>query len=378
MPRKNYRRFRGIRQRLLRWYDHYRRDLPWRRTRDPYAIWIAETMLQQTRVQVMIPYYQRFLRTIPTLEHLNRASLEWVLTLWSGLGYYQRPKNLKRATRIIFQKHQGKIPRKFEILRSLPGIGDYTAGALMSIAFHRPIPALDGNARRVLKRIFNIGKERELRECAELLVSRSRPGQFNQALMDLGATICRVRDPRCSQCPLAQVCIVRASGRIDARLTSPAKRTSQIIEWPLAIIRRDARILVRRRTGRGILNGLWEVPGGERKKRESLKASLLRHLGELGDRVNSSSLIGEIRHSITYRRIRAPLFLCNLSHSGELPLSQSEWRWLSTHRLHQYPLSSLSLKAVKILSAYESTSGSALLSQKRDGIPFGAKDQNIF
>jgi A/G-specific adenine glycosylase len=326
-----------IRRGLLRWYDQNRRDLPWRRTRDPYAIWIAETMLQQTQVKTVLPYYRRFLKAFPTLETLDRAPKEKVLALWSGLGYYRRAENLKNAARTILRRHRGKIPQEFDSLRALPGVGPYTAGALMSIAFDQAYPALDGNARRVLTRIFNVNTERELREIGKRLVPPSRPGHFNQALMELGSTICLARDPNCPICPFAQSCAARRSGRFQLKQPSSAKRKIKKVEWPLAVIQNGRKILLRRRPPGGILGGLWEVP-------------LVRHLSGLGEQVKPSSFIGEIRHNITCFRIRAPLFVFTCSNHKKIRLPHSRWRWFSLSSLSGHPLSSLSLKAIRLLT----------------------------
>ncbi len=342
-----------IRQKLLRWYDQHRRDLPWRRTQDPYAIWVAETMLQQTQVKTVLPYYRRFLRAVPTLQALNRAAKENILALWSGLGYYRRAINLKRAAQKIIDEHGGKIPQEFNALRALPGIGPYTAGALMSIAFNQPYPALDGNARRVLTRLFNVKEEKSLGKISTQLVSLSRPGHFNQALMELGSRICLPQDPVCSRCPLAQFCMARRSGDFSrqksGKALSPAKRRAKKVEWPLVVIRHKREILLRRRPPGGLLAGLWEVPGGERKKREPLKTALTRHLNGLGEKVSAPSLIGEIRHSITHRNIRAPVFVwTHDTNATKPPLTAPGWRWVSLASLPRYPLSSLSLKAIKL------------------------------
>jgi len=188
---------RQIRRSLLRWYDKTRRDLPWRHTHDPYAVWIAETMLQQTQVKTVLPYYRRFLGIFPTLKSLDRAPKEKVLALWSGLGYYRRAENLKEAARILASKYGGTLPRDYKALLQLPGVGPYTAGALMSIAFKQRYPALDGNAKRVISRLLNLRTEGKVSEGAWQLVPRSRPGHFNQALMELGSGICHPKNPSC-------------------------------------------------------------------------------------------------------------------------------------------------------------------------------------
>lgn len=336
-----------VRNRLLAWYRKNRRDLPWRRTRDPYAIWIAETMLQQTQVGTVLPYYRRFLKAFPTVRALDRASRENTLALWSGLGYYRRAENLRRAARIIVQKHRGKLPRDFDSLRALPGIGPYTAGALMSIAFNRPYPALDGNARRVLSRIFQVKGEKGLCAIGGELSSCDRPRELNQALMELGATVCVAQGPACPVCPVEQFCAARSSGRLPKKRPSATKRRIASVQWPLLVIRNNGKVLLRRRALSGLLAGLWEIPGGEKRKKEKLRAALARHLNGPGWIVDDSSRVGEVRHNITYRRIRAPVFL--LSQSTR-PRPGPGWRWVSLSSLKRYPLSSLTLKAIKLVA----------------------------
>lgn len=323
-----------IRRGLLRWYQKNRRDLPWRRTRDPYAIWVAETMLQQTQVRTVLPYYRRFLKVFPTVEALDRASKEKVLALWSGLGYYRRVENLKRAARIIARQHGGKIPRELPSLRALPGVGAYTAGALMSIAFNRPYPALDGNARRVLTRLFGVKGEKEIYAIASRAACCARPGEWNQALMELGATHCAARDPRCPTCPVSRFCNAWSSGQWPRKDLSTGNRRVEKVQWPLVVIQKKQKVLLRRRPAAALLGGLWEIP------------PLTRHLNGLGSLVDHSFLVGEVRHSITHRRIRAPVFLL-FQPKKEIRPGRG-WRWVPLSSLRRYPLSSLSLKAIKL------------------------------
>ncbi len=343
--------FNHIRRSALRWFDKNQRDLPWRRTKDPYAIWVAETMLQQTQVSTVLPYYLRFMRTVSTIASLDRAPMEKILALWSGLGYYRRARQLKKAARTLMEEHRGKIPRDFASLGALPGIGPYTAGAIMSIAFNRRYPALDGNARRVLSRVFSLSSERELREAATRLVSPSRPGHFNQALMEIGAILCLPQHPRCPRCPIARFCDALKFDRFQPKAPLRAKRKIQRVEWPLVVLQRERKILLRQRPAGGLLGGLWEIPGGERKKRETLKSALLRHLNGSGEQMEHCSRIGEIRHAITHRKIRAPIFFSSCSKkNGRDPLPYRKWRWVSISALCRYPLSSLTLKAVRMVA----------------------------
>ena len=353
MPQKN---FSSIRRKLLLWYDKNRRDLPWRRSRDPYAIWVAETMLQQTQVATVAPYYERFLENFPTVDALARAPLKKVLALWSGLGYYRRARNLKVAARILVRRHGGCLPTNYDDLLALPGVGDYTAGALMSIAFQKPYPAIDSNARRVLGRLFNSTGEKKLNAAAAELVSRSRPGQFNQGLMELGATLCTPNSPLCIECPIALECAARLSDRAAKETAPQTRQATRQVTWPLAVVRRRGKILLRRRSAGGILAGLWELPGGELGGHKSTRAYLKRHLRELHGALESELHIGEFRHSITDRRIRSPLYLFDIRRNTELTRPGPNWRWVSPASLRGYPVSSMTLKALRILAAHEKSS----------------------
>jgi A/G-specific adenine glycosylase len=342
-----------IRRKLLRWYDKHRRDLPWRRTSDPYAIWIAETMLQQTQVATVAPYYERFLRALPTVRALDRAPLRKVLALWSGLGYYRRAENLKKSAREIVRNHGGHLPDDYHALLALPGVGDYTAGALLSIAFQKSYPAIDGNAHRVLYRLFTPKDDTELRQAARRLVPRSRPGYFNQGLMELGATICLAKDPRCPRCPLAAHCATRAMGRQAKHFRIKKSALIRDIEWPLAILRQDRKVLLRQRMRKGLLAGLWEFPGDEKTAGKGLRQSLATQLEELSLPLRPWRCIGKFRHSITNRKIRSSVYLIDFPEGMNFRLPNRRWRWLSPASLKEFPVSSMAFKAAKILANHE-------------------------
>ncbi|MBM4260269.1 MAG: A/G-specific adenine glycosylase [Deltaproteobacteria bacterium] len=353
MPANN---FAPLRRKLLRWYDAQRRDLPWRRTRDPYAIWISETMLQQTQVATVIPYYERFMKAFPTPALLAQAPLKKVLTLWSGLGYYRRAENLQRAAETIAREHGGELPNRYDALRALPGVGDYTAGALMSIAFDQRYPAVDGNVRRVLSRLFALTDEKTLRSQAATLVPHHHPGDFNQALMELGATVCAPSAPSCAACPFEQCC---ASRRNPSAVSIPGtkKHLHQTrVAWPLAIVWRNGKILLRRRPKDRLLAGMWELPGGELKKRETLQQALGAELRTIDCHNATPRKIGTLRHAITHRNIHAPVFLVTLADHKEIRLPSSNWRWVAPASLHRYPTSSMTAKALKIFTAHEKAS----------------------
>ena len=347
---------RVIRRKLLRWYDKHRRDLPWRRTRDPYAIWIAETMLQQTQVATVTPYYERFLRALPTVRALDRAPLSRVLALWSGLGYYRRAENLKKSAREIVRKYDGDLPNDYHALLALPGVGDYTAGAVLSIAFQKSYPAVDGNAQRVLHRLFFPKNDKELRKAAAALVPRSRPGYFNQGLMELGATICVAKIPRCPRCPLAAHCATLAMDRQAKRFRTKKTAPMRDVEWPLAILRRDGKVLLRQRMRNGLLAGLWEFPGTERTGGRGLRQSLASQLAELSLPLRPRRCIGGFRHSITNRKIRSSVYLIDCPEGMNFRLPNLRWRWLSPASLKEFPVSSMTFKAAKMLATHEKNS----------------------
>jgi len=309
---------RAVRLPLLRWYDANRRDLPWRRTRDPFAIWISEAMLQQTRVETVIPYWERFLETFPDVESLAAAELDDVYAVWTGLGYYSRARNLKAAAQTIVAEHDGRLPDTAEQLRGLKGIGPYTAGAVASIAFDREEPLVDGNVIRVFTRLLGIredsadkGVVKRLWETAGELVRGPRPGDLNQALMELGAMICTPRNPDCSRCPVRKHCDAFARGDAES-LPIKKKRTKQMpMRAVAAWIERRGRILIVRRPEVGLMAGLWELPGGEIEPGEEGK-DRLHHVLAAGVGLATRNLqpVGSIEHLFTHRRLRLEVFRC--------------------------------------------------------------------
>jgi A/G-specific adenine glycosylase len=351
MPHVNPTEFR---RRLLGWYELHKRDLPWRRTKDPYAIWISEAMLQQTQVASVIPYYERFLKAFPTIGALDRAPLDKVLALWSGLGYYRRAESLKKSARIVMERHRGRLPKSYDDLCKLPGIGEYTAGALLSIAFGLPYAAIDGNARRVLARVFFPVGETKLRQIGRSIVSRTRPGQFNQSLMELGSVICTPANPRCAACPVATLCAARNNRSLQSRL-SQKKPAPRAVIWPLAIVRRSGKLLLRRRVTGGMLAGLWELPGGEKTNQTDVNTLLTGHLPRQRNRTAQALRLGEVTHSITNRRIRAPVFLIEWAGGPDVRLDAAQWRWVAPAVLHRQPTSAMTRKAIQLLTDYEKT-----------------------
>src|SRR5256712_4686021 len=332
----------GIAERLLPWYREHRRDLSFRRTKDPYAILVAEVLLQRTRIVSGLPYFQRFMDRFPTVADLARASEDDVLKAWEGLGFYGRARNLHRAATVLVTGHGGKVPGTFSALRELPGIGDYTAGAVASIAFGERVPAVDGNAIRVLARVFRLagdlrrghGRER-LMSIAASLVPASEPGEYNQALMELGATVCRPRAPRCPECPLRTVCGAYISGFADRIPEAPPRSRIPIVRVAFALAIRDGHVLLVRRPPRGLLAGLWALPGVELAPKGSKTAALRKVLIDLGLSVRLNEVAGPVEHTFSHRRWVGLVYRVNVEGSVRLPESAT---WAGAEDLRRLPL----------------------------------------
>ncbi len=316
------------RDELLSWFDRHRRDLPWRRTSDPYLIWLSEVMLQQTRVETVLSYYERFLLRFPTIEALAAAEVEEVLALWSGLGYYRRARQLHAAARQVAESGEG-FPRTYDGLRALPGVGDYTAAAVGSIAFGIAEPVLDGNVERVLSRFLALGvdprsrggRDRLLAAGRELL-SPLRPGDSNQAMMELGATLCLPRAPRCLLCPLSSGCRAAAAGEQDLYPPPKRRRDTVRVRWVVAVVEEPGGVLLfRRPEGSTLLAGTWELPWvealsapGPDEIQPHPAAGLAERYGGRW-RLEGPSL-ARVRHGITYRDIEVDVHRATVRAGG--------------------------------------------------------------
>jgi A/G-specific adenine glycosylase len=297
----------AVRRALLAFYDADARTLPWRGETDAYRVWVSEVMLQQTRVETAIPYYERWLGRFPDLAALAAAPLDDVLHAWQGLGYYSRARNLHLAAQVVRERHAGQLPDDTAALRALPGVGEYTAGALASIAYGRAEPAVDGNVRRVLARLRDEPSPTAswLRTAARALVPDERAGDFNQAIMELGATVCVPRNPRCGGCPVAGLCTARARGTQHER-PAPAKRAPvpTIRIGTAAVFEEEGRLLLLQRPAGTLLGGMWVLPGEELLAGESggdaAVRSVTRAIGTAGSFV-AGERIGRFRHSFSHR-----------------------------------------------------------------------------
>jgi A/G-specific adenine glycosylase len=343
---------------LLDWFATAARDLPWRRTLDPYAIWVSEIMLQQTQVKTVIPYWERWMRELPDVAALAAAPEQRLLKLWEGLGYYTRVRNMQKAAQLIVATHAGQFPSDFDAVLALPGVGRYTAGAISSIAFNAPAPILDGNVIRVLTRLFAIGENprdkatnqhlwqlaAQLVEAAaslthyalritDLVVSGSCSA-LNQSLMELGATVCTTQNPQCLLCPVRAHCAARRTGR-ETQLPNLGQRAAVTSrEFHTFVVERDGKFLVAQRPA-GVVNaGLWEFPNLEVTQAHSAPAASLEELLQFNGHCEP---LCEIKHSITRYRITQRVFRVTL---GAKPRTGPGFRWLALDALHSLPFTS--------------------------------------
>lgn len=340
--------FTQVSQRLLEWYKDHARNLPWRKENpDPYAVLVSEIMLQQTRVETVIPYYERWMNRFPNLESLAQAPLEEVLRYWEGLGYYSRARNLHRTAQILVQSYQGIFPQELSDLQKLPGIGIYTAAAIASIAFGQKIAAVDGNIRRVLSRLFQITEPVSLPETrdkiqnlAQQCLPPDKTGDYNQALMDLGATVCLPRFPKCDLCPLVQLCLAYQNRKQNEIPVKTGKKSIPSVVVTAAIIEDRDRVLIAQRPENGLLGGLWEFPGGKVENGETLSECLKREIfEELGVLIEVGQLFGVYHHAYTHFKVVLHAFEAQIqdSHPPQ-PIQAEEIRWVSIPSLQEYPM----------------------------------------
>ena len=349
----------SLADRLLAWYELNQRDLPWRRSGDPYAIWVSEIMLQQTRVETVIPYYERWMARFPNVRVLARASQQEVLKFWEGLGYYSRARNLHASAQIIVEEYEAQLPPDPEQLKELPGIGEYTAAAIASMAFGLDAPALDGNIRRVYARIFDVSEplgspeaRRRFRVLARSHLPSGKAGDYNQALMDLGAMICTPRSPNCSACPVNESCQAR---ELEIQELRPVRKVRAEIPHHIvtaAVIRQDNQVLISQRPQNGLLGGLWEFPGGKLESGEHLKAALQREiLEELGINIHIEAAIGVFRHAYTHFRVTLHAFSCSVANGTPRALEVDEIRWVQIDQLEEYPMGKIDRDIARQLAA---------------------------
>jgi A/G-specific adenine glycosylase len=311
-------------------------------------------MLQQTTVAAVIPYYERWLETFPDIRSLARAPLQKVLKAWQGLGYYARARNFHAAANIVVAKYSGRLPRDREEVRQLPGFGPYTTAAVLSLVFSEPLPVIDANVRRVVMRLARIrgraaaGKDAGIMSFILTVFPAERPGAFNQAMMELGALVCRSRSPQCLQCPVSAFCKAYAAGEQEI-IPAAAKRTGRKVEAVVAIIERNGSYLIQKRPSSGLLADLWEFPGGKREKGETLKEALAREVREeLGVEVSKARPLVTVRHAYTEFRVTLHAFASDIR--GEPRADPKRLRWVSLKGMRRYPVPSGTARILEALS----------------------------
>lgn len=352
-------RVKSLRRRLSAWYGRHGRDLPWRGTGDPYAVWVSEIMLQQTQVATVKPYFKRFMKRFPNVRALSRASLDDVLKCWEGLGYYGRARHMHKAAKRIVRDFDGKVPQTTQELLTLPGVGRYTASAIASIAFGRDEPVLDGNVTRVLCRAFRIrtppretNTQRKLWKLARKLMPPGRAGRFNQALMDLGATVCTPRNPGCLVCPLRTLCLARAKGEEQTLPLKAKRKPLPHHDVGVGIVWKGNRILIDRRKPEGLLGGLWEFPGGRRRRGETLEQCVVREIREeLGVKVKVRRSLVTVKHAYTHFRITLHAFECDYVSGRPKAIGCAGWTWVELDKLDDYAFPTANRKVTAVLRA---------------------------
>ncbi len=334
---------------LLDWYRIHKRDLPWRRRQDdPYAVWVSEIMLQQTQVATVIPYYERWMSRFPTLGSLAGAPIDDVMKLWAGLGYYARARNLHRAAKIVVERHGACVPDDPDAIRRLPGIGRYTAGAILSIAFNRMAPILDGNVIRLLSRVFAIDgdpksshNQTALWRMAEDLIPDGEAREFNQALMELGALVCKPSDPACERCPLLAICRAGNSPDPTAWPQLPKGRSTVRAAHAALILRREDRVLLVKRPEHGLWGGLWEFPRLECEPQESPENCAARAAQEVvGVTAEVGERLAKIKHTVMHYGITLHGFEGTIVCGDPVAGNCAELRWVTPSNLHDFPVSS--------------------------------------
>ena len=338
---------------ILNWYNKEKRNLPFRRTNDPYKIWLSEVMLQQTKVNTAIPYYNKWIKRYPSVLSVGNAKLSSLMKIWEGLGYYSRCRNFHKACKIILQHFHGVIPSDFKTLLSLPGVGEYTASAVLSIAFNKPYPVIDVNVKRVLFRLFGLKNftrynQARIKNLLNKIIPEQFPGDFNQGLMELGALICTPRKPQCELCPIKLKCIAFNSGDPDQYPIKKARKKVPHHEIVAGIIWRDNRFYIQKRNHNKMLGGLWEFPGGRVEPKESLKKALQRELKkECGICTNIKNKIGTVEHSYSHFSISLHLFQCE--ESRKKIKNRRNIKWIKPEEIGSFPFPKANHKLFGIL-----------------------------
>ena len=346
-----------FRKNLLAWFETHRRELPWRETEDPYCIWVSEVMLQQTQVKKVLEYYQKFLSRFPDVESLAQASLQDLLKTWEGLGYYARARNLHKAAQAVVRDFDGEIPAGYAAFRELPGVGEYIAAAVQSIAFNQPYAVVDGNVKRLLARLFLIEipinksvSVKIFQEKADLLLAHYVPGTFNQAMMELGSTVCRPQSPTCIVCPVNTVCRAFQTARQEEFPVRQKPKPLPEYHTVAGVIHKGDRVLITQRKPEGLLGGLWEFPGGKMQPKESAEQACVRTIWEETNLpVERIKYLTRVRHAYTHFKIVMDVFHC-IYQSGEVVLNEAvDYCWITVDQIDQFPFPRSNHKFIPLL-----------------------------
>lgn len=349
---------RAVSAKLLPWFKANKRTMPWRSNRTPYRVWISELMLQQTRVDQATPYFHRFMKRFPSLKSLAAASQEDVLKQWEGLGYYSRARNLHKAAQIISTELGGRFPNTAEEIIKLPGIGSYTTAAIGSLAFNLDLAVLDGNVIRVLTRIFayttdsaSSTAKKELQQIADDLLVKGDAGNFNEAMMELGATVCLPKNPQCSDCPMATVCLGHASDRpTDYPVKAPKKKVPHIVVGAAVVVNSKGELLIAQRRNEDMLGGLWEFPGGKQETGETIQQCIARELKEeLGIHVDVGEFLVTVKHAYSHFTMDLHTYFAKISSGRPRPIECQAYQWVKKSDLRNFPYSKADLYIIDSL-----------------------------
>jgi len=344
-------------EKLLHWYQNHQRPLPWRKSDNPYHIWVSEVMLQQTQVKTVIPYYLKFIKKFPSIKSLANSDIQEVLKSWEGLGYYARARNFHKAAKIVLKEYDGKIPRSKKDFQRLPGVGEYIASAVLSIAFQQNYAVVEGNVKRVLARLFLLdapvnkaNSNKIFKHMADKLIDPQRSGNFNQALMELGAIICKPQIPVCNRCPIKGFCAAYQARKVAEYPKKEKGRPIPEYHIAVGVVYRNGLVLITRRNLNGLLGGLWEFPGGKVKNDENPEAACKREIKEeVNLSVDIDKYITRVKHAYTHFKIVMDVFRCDYQ-SGRVKLKGSvDYRWIKLGEIDQYPFPKANHKFIPYL-----------------------------
>ena len=340
---------------LLKWYYHQNIQMPWRANTQPYRIWISEIMLQQTQVNTVIPYYNKWMKKYPTVKDLSKAALDDLLYLWQGLGYYNRVESIYKASKIIQKNYNGEIPNSYEKLITLPGIGDYTASAILSIAYNQYIVPIDGNIKRIVARFNHYAttsnKLDEYKEYTKRLINKNKIGDSIQGLMDLGRTICKPKIPICNVCPINRKCLSHISGDVDKYPQKKLRKQIPTYNVVVGLIMKNKKFLISKRPKKGLLSNLWELPGGKMKLKENKKICLKREIKEETDiQIKILNEVGTVKHQYSHFGVIITLFKCQYVSGIAKPHASQDVKWISFNQKKQFAFPKATHKLFQLIN----------------------------